>query len=79
MLPNKQLAVIEDGYIGVLGVTHISFVLFNFFEGSRVVNNNNKTVAKSGLDQWLGCDHLNLARGNDIELEKRKAIYAMWT
>lgn len=58
--------MIEDGYIGVLGVTHISFVLFNIFESSRVVKNSDKRVAKTGLDQWLGCDHFNLARWNGI-------------
>lgn len=45
-LPNQQSAVIEGGYIGVLGVTHISFMLFNNFKGSRVVKNNKKLLQK---------------------------------
>lgn len=47
-------------------------MLFDIFEGSTVMRNNNKAVAQIGLDRCLGCDHFNFARGNGIQLEKGK-------
>lgn len=60
-------------------MTHIPFMLFNIFKGSTVMRNDNRGTAQIGLDQWLGCDHFNLAIGNCIQLENGKVSYIKMT
>lgn len=43
------------------------------------MRNDNRGTAQIGLDQWLGCDHFNLAIGNCIQLENGKVSYIKMT
>lgn len=54
-------------------------MLFNIFEGNRVVKNNNKSVAKVGLDQWLGCDNFNWLDGMAYNWKREIATHVMQT